>query len=372
MLQLIELPSYIQETVVSYLNLAEFWTVVQTCVSLASLSTHPQLLRVVFKNSKLIYHQNAREILFSVARNQVLDDKCIEYLKDKGVLNDASPDAIADFLFQNRDLEFRGVGVLLGERAGAPILEKFMQHFDFRKMSVCDAFRDFSSNFVLPGEASYLDRILQAFAKVYQQQNPGNFWNCDVVYAMIFSAILLNTDMYSDNVKTKMSKSTFISNMKHAGVLEDYAEEVFDYVAYSPFYIWAQKDSKYTSAAQLSVDGKTCAVHLVLEGLKLSVYNFTKDKEPIFELILLEYRLLFTSDSKQSYSQTTFSLTPKKFKDNIGEKSFIWKLFYRDMSNKTLTFCIPNPTLLTFIEKNLSKHLASIFYKNPFRHVKRQ
>ncbi|KAI9339649.1 hypothetical protein BDR26DRAFT_895815 [Obelidium mucronatum] len=71
----------------------------------------------------------------------------------------------------------------------------------------------------LKGEAQQIDRVISAFAEHWWIVNGSNpsviFRSQDIVYGMVFSLVLLNTDMYSANVKTKMTVKAFISNTMH-------------------------------------------------------------------------------------------------------------------------------------------------------------
>ena len=67
--------------------------------------------------------------------------------------------------------------------------------------------------------------MMQAFAKVYVQNNPNKFptegkflrkfweWTfLDTAYVLSFSLIMLNTDAHNPNVKNKMTKDQFLRN----------------------------------------------------------------------------------------------------------------------------------------------------------------
>ncbi|KAJ3025208.1 UNVERIFIED_CONTAM: hypothetical protein HDU68_007364 [Siphonaria sp. JEL0065] len=70
----------------------------------------------------------------------------------------------------------------------------------------------------LKGEAQQIDRVISAFAERWWDVNGGPdviYKSQDIVYGMVFSLVLLNTDMYSANVKTKMTVKAFITNTMH-------------------------------------------------------------------------------------------------------------------------------------------------------------
>ena len=57
----------------------------------------------------------------------------------------------------------------------------------------------------LPGEAMQIDRIMDAFAKHYCNQNPNLFDEKDTCYILSFAVIMLNTSLHNPNVKTKIT-----------------------------------------------------------------------------------------------------------------------------------------------------------------------
>ncbi|KAI8612547.1 hypothetical protein BC830DRAFT_551724 [Chytriomyces sp. MP71] len=83
------------------------------------------------------------------------------------------------------------------------------------KGDLVHALRAVSEAVSLKGEAQQVDRILQAFAEEWTLVNQSvgfDYQNKDIVYGVVFSLILLNTDMYSPTVRTKMSSKSFIAN----------------------------------------------------------------------------------------------------------------------------------------------------------------
>ena len=65
-------------------------------------------------------------------------------------------------------------------------------------------------HFRLPGESQQIDRIMEAFAARYCEQNPGIFDERDTCYILCFSVIMLNTMLHNPNVKNRPSLDTFV------------------------------------------------------------------------------------------------------------------------------------------------------------------
>ena len=55
-----------------------------------------------------------------------------------------------------------------------------------------------------------IDRIMEAFANRYCDQNPYLFEQRDTCYVLSFSIIMLNTALHNPNVKTKISIEQFV------------------------------------------------------------------------------------------------------------------------------------------------------------------
>ena len=80
-------------------------------------------------------------------------------------------------------------------------------------MYVTKLYRDLTgvySHFRLPGESQQIDRIMEAFAARYCEQNPRLFDERDTCYILCFSVIMLNTMLHNPNVKNRPSLETFV------------------------------------------------------------------------------------------------------------------------------------------------------------------
>ncbi|KAF9182362.1 hypothetical protein BGZ51_004796 [Haplosporangium sp. Z 767] len=111
----------------------------------------------------------------------------------------------------------------IAEYMGAPksfnqlVLGQYMNHFDFSGKRLDIAFRALCQKLVLKGETQEVDRILEAFADRYVRCNPRSLLGGadhakDVVHAITYSILLLNTDLYVVQQSSKMSRSAFVKN----------------------------------------------------------------------------------------------------------------------------------------------------------------
>ncbi|KAK9711174.1 hypothetical protein K7432_007966 [Basidiobolus ranarum] len=93
------------------------------------------------------------------------------------------------------------------------VLRKYMDHFDFTGMRLENAFRFFCSCLFLRGEAQIIDRILNEFSRRYWECNKGGVLSDrDTIYTIIYSILLLNTDLHVAQSNHKISKSEFVKN----------------------------------------------------------------------------------------------------------------------------------------------------------------
>ncbi|KAJ3091579.1 hypothetical protein HK100_007145, partial [Physocladia obscura] len=134
---------------------------------------------------------------------------------------DMSPEEAAQSLFDNLIIDVpkeKIVSVITkNDNFHKSILQQFMNCLDVPQ-NIVEALRSLCAHVTLKGEAQQIDRLLVAFA--------GRWWDAhaaldsttyvyrsqDIVYGLMFVTILLNTDMYSANVRKKMTLKEFIAN----------------------------------------------------------------------------------------------------------------------------------------------------------------
>ena len=126
-----------------------------------------------------------------------------------------TPEGIASFFFTTPALAKDMIGEFLGEQASLPILECFIDKFDFRSVDYEAALRRFLSGFKLPGEAQKIDRIMQKFAdKYFPTDSDHIFADSSAVYVLSFAVIMLNTDLHNPSIKRKMTFAQFQANVR--------------------------------------------------------------------------------------------------------------------------------------------------------------
>ena len=96
--------------------------------------------------------------------------------------------------------------------------------------------------FRLPGEAQQIDRVMDAFAEHYCQQNPTIFEEPDTCFILSFSIIMLNTALHNPNAKKmNFTIEQFIKQNRGINSGKDLApdmlEAIFRSIKEEPFKI---------------------------------------------------------------------------------------------------------------------------------------
>ncbi|KAF8332104.1 uncharacterized protein EI90DRAFT_3056571 [Cantharellus anzutake] len=92
-------------------------------------------------------------------------------------------------------------------------LKYYMDNFDFKGMRLDNAFRRLCNKLYLKGEAQQLDRILEAFSvKFWECNSLPVYHSTDVVHAVAYALLLLNTDLHIADLLTRMSRADFLRN----------------------------------------------------------------------------------------------------------------------------------------------------------------
>uniref|UniRef100_A0A3Q2YTD1 IQ motif and Sec7 domain ArfGEF 2 n=1 Tax=Hippocampus comes TaxID=109280 RepID=A0A3Q2YTD1_HIPCM len=146
-------------------------------------------------------------------------EKGIQYLIERGFVSD-TPVGIARFILERKGLSRQMIGEFLGNRQKQFNKDVLcvVDEMDFSGMDLDDALRKFQAQIKVQGEAQKVERLIEAFQR-YCVCNPvlvRQFQNPDTIFILAFAIILLNTDMYSPNVKAerKMKLEDFIKNLR--------------------------------------------------------------------------------------------------------------------------------------------------------------
>uniref|UniRef100_A0A8B9HJH8 IQ motif and Sec7 domain ArfGEF 1b n=1 Tax=Astyanax mexicanus TaxID=7994 RepID=A0A8B9HJH8_ASTMX len=160
-------------------------------------------------------------------------EKGIQYLIERGFVPD-TPVGVAHFLLQRKGLSRQMIGEFLGNRQkqfNRDVLDCVVDEMDFSSMELDEALRKFQAHIRVQGEAQKVERLIEAYSQRYCICNPGvvrQFRNPDTIFILAFAIILLNTDMYSPNVKPerKMKLEDFVKNLRGVDDGEDIPREM--------------------------------------------------------------------------------------------------------------------------------------------------
>ncbi|KAM0753008.1 hypothetical protein T439DRAFT_378754 [Meredithblackwellia eburnea MCA 4105] len=112
-------------------------------------------------------------------------------------------------------LERKKIAEWLGStgRLNVAALRKYMDFFNFTGLRLDAAFRRLCEKLYLKAETQQVDRILEQFSRRYWENNPRSVYGAaDVVHAVAYSLLLLNTDLHVVDSTTRMSRQQFVRN----------------------------------------------------------------------------------------------------------------------------------------------------------------
>ncbi|XP_038164679.1 IQ motif and SEC7 domain-containing protein 1 isoform X2 [Cyprinodon tularosa] len=160
-------------------------------------------------------------------------EKGIQYLMERSFVPD-TPVGVGHFLLQRKGLSRQMIGEFLGNRQkqfNRDVLDCVVDEMDFSGMELDEGLRRFQAHIRVQGEAQKVERLIEAYSQRYCICNPGvvrQFRNPDTIFILAFAIILLNTDMYSPNVKPerKMKLEDFVKNLRGVDDGEDIPREM--------------------------------------------------------------------------------------------------------------------------------------------------
>lgn len=114
-----------------------------------------------------------------------------------------------EFLAKEKIAEWLGGHGLINKVA----LRHYMANFDFSNLRLDMAFRRLCSKLFLKAETQQVDRILEEFSGRYWECNPNTVYgSANIVHAVSYSLLLLNTDLHVADLVTRMSRNQFVRN----------------------------------------------------------------------------------------------------------------------------------------------------------------
>ena len=160
--------------------------------------------------------------------------KAVKFLVSKNFMSD-TPQEVASFLRLYRsNFDPVSIGELLGEGGKNREEEIYWEHVRYRytravsfaDMSLGQSLRKYLTQcgFRMPGEAQKINRFVEAFVKVFWQDNKDTpfapFKHEDTVHIVVYAIIMLNTDLHRQHGKKtrRMTKEEFINNLRGSDI----------------------------------------------------------------------------------------------------------------------------------------------------------
>ncbi|CAO3679790.1 unnamed protein product [Rhizopus stolonifer] len=211
-----------------------------------------------------------------------------------------------------------------GKPFNARVLDHYMQCFDFSEMRLESAFRKLCSHLYFKAEAQQIDRILEVFANHYWECNTTCLLgSADVVYAVVYSLLLLNTDLHVAQGKhVRMTRSEFVRNTMSTVLeqeeekadgwemeVENYLKEM--YISVKQFQILQPLAGKTNLTKRTSILGNRRVV-----GLKRGMNSIIR-KSGIIEPTAEELETRKESFSSVSSSISSQSMSQAYYKQGV-------------------------------------------------------
>ena len=163
--------------------------------------------------------------------------KALTFLDQNGLIDFSEHEkstsrTAARFVLNTPNLNQSQVGELFGSTSpfSSFCLNFYIGNLNLEGRPLLPAFREFLLGLTLPVEGQKIDRILERFANSYYSVNKnGNFKNPDEIHVLIFSLLMLNTDLQNPSVKVKMNENQFVKNTlgSAANIPEDFIRELY-------------------------------------------------------------------------------------------------------------------------------------------------
>lgn len=114
-----------------------------------------------------------------------------------------------DFLAKEKIAEWLGGHGQVNKIA----LHYYMNYFDFTGLRLDVAFRRLCAKLYLKAETQQVDRILEELSRRFWDCNPTRLYgSASVIHAVVYSILLLNTDLHIADIANRMSRSQFVRN----------------------------------------------------------------------------------------------------------------------------------------------------------------
>eukprot|EP01063_Lacrimia_lanifica_P023808 TRINITY_DN3154_c0_g2_i2.p1 TRINITY_DN3154_c0_g2~~TRINITY_DN3154_c0_g2_i2.p1 ORF type:complete len:1721 (+),score=736.83 TRINITY_DN3154_c0_g2_i2:80-5242(+) len=151
--------------------------------------------------------------------------KGVKLLVERG-LAENTPASIAAALEKYQRLDRLAVGEYVGDEKCPEGLKAFCEIDNYKGMTLDAAIRRFTTRFSLPKEGQKIERILEAFATCFYEQNreAGDCQTEEAVFVLTVGIVMLNTDLHNPKITNKMTPDKFKTQFKGVNGGGDFAD----------------------------------------------------------------------------------------------------------------------------------------------------
>ncbi|KAK6332364.1 GDP/GTP exchange factor for ARF [Orbilia brochopaga] len=137
--------------------------------------------------------------------------------------------SIAKFLKGTSRVSKKILGEYLTKKDNGPLLDAYLDLFDFRGQRLDEALRDLLGSFRLPGESPLIERLVTMFSEKYFINSQTDvIADKDAVFVFTYAIIMLNTDQHNPTVKTRMALPDFTKNLRGVNGGKDFPSELLE------------------------------------------------------------------------------------------------------------------------------------------------
>ncbi|KAK6515285.1 GDP/GTP exchange factor for ARF [Arthrobotrys conoides] len=156
--------------------------------------------------------------------------KGIAFLVQNGIISNVDDYlSIAKFLKGTSRVSKKQLGEYLTKKDNGPLLNAFLDLFDYKGKRLDEALRELLGSFRLPGESPLIERLVTIFSEKYHDlSQTGDIDNKDAVFVLTYAIIMLNTDQHNPTVKTRMAITDFTKNLRGVNGGKDFAPEFLE------------------------------------------------------------------------------------------------------------------------------------------------
>lgn len=127
---------------------------------------------------------------------------------------ECTPHLVAHLLQGNENLSSKKVGEFLTASGNEKILDSYFDHLDLETNVLTAIRRCFCGQFHVPPDSEKIDSAIQSCSRVYFKQNPEKFRSVEEVYSVMYSLILLNSDVNNPKNPRPMTLAQFVANIR--------------------------------------------------------------------------------------------------------------------------------------------------------------